>query len=780
MRYNNHGGGFLNRGAPKSRSQSGGRNSGSTRRPTTKSNLLYGVAGLGVSALAGLWANAAFAAPPQSTPAAATEVETVIVTATKRKENLQNVPIAVSAFTAKDIAVLGDKSVQDLSAPNFVFPHMATSSLSYISIRGIFQVAANPGITTGVSEYVDGVYTGRNISLNTDLSDVDRVEILYGPQGTLFGKNTIAGAINITTKQPGPNFGGDVEAEVGSLDLLHLVGSVNLPVVPDVLAVRFSGETETRDGYVKDVVAGGPDGGGINLSNGRAQILYTPTSNFSLTASLDSFQSHNVGTTHEDLQGSTGPTIVGAPYTYYSNVAPQESKHDEGASVTAEYRFGNGYTLTSITAARETRTRWLENDDDSSYDLYVEDLRTQEDLGSEELRISSPTGGRFDYVAGLYYYNEEAAYYAPLYIGPLVGGPFDLILNDRIRTIDYAGYVHANFHVTSAFNLFGGLRYTDESQALDGGEQIGASTFNPTTAAFNNPGPFIGPLNDTAEHWVGNIHTDQLNWEAGAEYHFTPDIMSYAKVSTGFKGGGFNLQSGTTVMPEHLTNYEVGTKTGWFNNRLSVDAAAFYNDYTNLQVRSECVQCLPPVVLLTNAAGAVSKGFDVELKAVPVENLSVNLGIGYVDSRYSNFQHVQNVFGVLFNATGHELAMSPPWSINGGATYGYPLANGGKLIGHVDANFTDARYGTLDAGQNASQYALPSYTVANARIGYQPPSNKWDVYVWAKNLTNTVSLTDKDYLPLLGPSAMFPSGWAEEQGVYIEPRTYGVTLRARF
>jgi iron complex outermembrane receptor protein len=159
-------------------------------------------------------------------------------------------------------------------APDFIFPSVGSTTQNLIGIRGIFQDIANPGISSGVSEYIDGVYTGRNISFDADIGDVQRVEILYGPQGTLFGKNTIAGAINITTIQPGPNFGGDIEAEAGSWDLLHVKGSVNLPVIKDMLSIRLSGEYETRDGYVNEVVAGGPKGGNINLGNGRAQILF--------------------------------------------------------------------------------------------------------------------------------------------------------------------------------------------------------------------------------------------------------------------------------------------------------------------------------------------------------------------------------------------------------------------------------------------------------------------------------------------------------------------------
>jgi len=286
----------------------GGRSNGSAGRPRTKSNLLHGVSGLGVLALAGLWATAAFAAPPPAAPAASTEVATVIVTATKRKENLQNVPIAVSAFTAKDIAMNGSQDVRDLAAPNFVFPKLSTGSLNFISIRGIFQQVQNIGLSSGVSEYIDGVYTGRNMSFNFDINDVDRVEILYGPQGTLFGKNTIAGVINVTTKQPGPVFGGDVGAEFGNYDLTHYMGSVNVPLIADVLALRVSGESETRGGYVKDVVAGGPDGGGINLTQGRAVLRFTPTDKLAVSLEGDHFVSKDVASGTKSIsRGQSAP-----------------------------------------------------------------------------------------------------------------------------------------------------------------------------------------------------------------------------------------------------------------------------------------------------------------------------------------------------------------------------------------------------------------------------------------------------------------------------------------
>ena len=450
---------------------------------------------------------------------------------------------------------------------------------------------------------------------------------------------------------------------------------------------------------------------------------------------------------------------------------PRESKQDQGGALTVEYKLDNGYTLTSITGARQTRVHWLEDDDNSTKDFYVEDLRTQQRLWSEEARIASPVGKLFDYVAGLYYYHEDAAYYDPIYSGVDAGGPAMHFVNDRIQTVDSAAFVHGNIHVTSQLNLFGGLRYTDETQSIIGESQIGpASAW--TYATFNTTGGFIAPLTLPASQH-NSIKTDQLNWELGAEYHFTPNVMAYAKASTGFKGGGFNTSNGLAVLPEHLTAYEIGEKSTLFDKRLSLDTAVFYNDYSNLQVRSECISCVPIAIILQNAATVRAEGVDISLKAVPVDNLSIGVGIGYVDSKYVSFKNVKSVFGVIFDASGHALAQSPPWTYNAEATYSYPLANGGSLVGHVDGNYVGARYGSADGGQNSAYYALPAYSIANARFGYQAPASAWSMFVWVKNLTNVVAQTDKTYVP-------FSAALAEDEVTYNEPRTYGVTMRAKF
>lgn len=720
-------------------------------------------------------------------------LQTVIVTAEKRKQELQNVPVAVVAFTAKGISQLGANDLQDLMSqtPDVSIPNLG-SDQTHIVIRGITNDEDTIGFEDPVSVFVDGVYTGPFFTFNQDIGDVERVEMLYGPQGTLFGKNTIAGAINIITKQPGPRFGGDLEAETGNLGLVRLRGTVNIPFSDD-LAANLSVQRTTRGGYVSEPLIG-RKAGNIDLTSGRANLLWTPTTNFKLTLSLDDLVSQDISPGGEVKQSlSSGFAIIGtdAPYVYLGALKPTEGVNDNGASVTAEYNFNDGYSLTSISAYRHATYFFNSDDSNSAYYLLVENDRLRTNNWSQELRLTSPITKWYDFVTGLYYYKEPSAEYTPIYSPIDFGVPLDIFANDRIMTQDEAVYAHVNIHVTKRFTLFDGLRYTDEWKYLRGTLTFGGPTFNPATGEVISGVPFIPAL---PQPYVGVPGVSpygadayrgerEWNWESGAQYHFEKDIMAYAKVSTGFKGGGFNLvQSVTTpayVKPEELTAYEVGMKSALFGNRLAFDIAAFHNDYRDLQIKRYCSgppECQTPTVLSANAAAVRANGFEINAEAAPIEHLTISAGLSYLDSVYSSFPNAVNYGGAVFNATGKRTAESPPWTFNGAGEYTYPLPNGANLVGHVDFNYTDARYGITDAGQNSPLWELPATWLLNARVGYQWPNGKWEVFLWAQNLANTVTETDKAYSPE-GAGAELLN---EELWTYNVPRTYGITLDFHF
>lgn len=735
-----------------------------------------------VAMLAGPWGAAAQAAQADadsSTAQRASEtIDTIIVTATKREENIQDVPVAISAFSEEVLRDRGVQQARDLNAPNFVFPQMYTTSRSYISVRGIFQEVNNIGFDGGFSAYLDGVYLGRNMAYDVDMAGVERVEILRGPQGTLFGKNTIGGLMNVISKRPSQQFEGNVQAEVGNMNLRRLRGSVNLPIAQDLVAARLSVQKVDRDGYVTNLT-GGPDGGSIDDLSSRAQILFTPVERFEVSLSLDYLESDNIGYTSEVIASKSTVPELGddTPFTYHPNQVPVERKWDKGAALTAEYEFGSGHTLTSISGARRTRTSWVLDGDATALDFYTENLHDQQELLSQELRLASPGGGTLDYVLGLYYYDEDADATDPIPFSALYpGGPFLVYYNTRVNTQDYAAFAHLDWHATDALTLYGGVRYTDETKELESERRV-------LPASYVIPPGFVPGLTTDGTgqppQVVGQIDSEEVTWEAGVKYQLSDATMAYAEVSTGFKSGGFNIRDGATVEPEHLTAYEIGAKTTLVGGRMRLNVAAFYNDYEDLQVRSLDLTTVPITVVLHNAASVVAKGFEAELEAIPVDNLTLHLGLGYVDSTYEDFKNVPSRTGGVIDASGNELPMTPAWTINGGLRYSQPLG-AGAMVWNVDANYIDDRWSILDAGQNSPTFALPSYTTVDARVGYQGADERWEVYLWGKNLTDELALVDYRLTPILGVSPTYPNSLTLQYGTYLQPRTYGVSFSVNF
>lgn len=707
-------------------------------------------------------------------------LEEVVVTATKRAQNLQDIPVAVTAFSESSIAALNIQSAMDLNAPNFLFPQIFTTVRNYISIRGIFQEVNTLGTESGFSNYIDGVYMGRNMSFDASMFDIERVEILRGPQGTLFGKNTIGGLMNIVTKKPSSEFGGNIQLDVGNYNLRRGRFGVNVPLVDDVLATRVSLQKVTRDGYVDNLSIGGPKGGDTDLLVMRGQLLFTPNDKFSAAVSVDYLDSDGMGYTNEIVASESTPTSYGddTPHTYHPNRAPLETKEDGGVSLTIDYEFKNGNTLTSITGLRRTKTQWIYDDDASQQELLYEDIRDQQDLWSQELRIASATGSKFDYVVGLYYYDERAKNSSPIPLGPDYFGPLLIYYNGRFDTEDFAVFGHLDAHVTDALTVYGGVRYTDETKNFEGERRA-------FPIDYEIPSAFIPGLTTDGTgmppQFVSEINSEEVTWEAGLQYNFTPDVMSYAEVSTGFKSGGFSTRDGLTVDPEYVTTYEIGAKTTFQDNRLSLNVAAFYNDYEDLQVRSLDIATGAITVVLQNAANVIAKGAEVEVLAAPVENLNLRLGIGYVDSTYDEFRNVSGRRGAgILDLSGNHLPMTPPWTISGGVNYQHPLADGGTLVFDSDFNFIDSRWSALDAGENTPDFALPSYAVLNGRAGYVSPDGKWELFIWAKNITDKVSPVDRRSLALLGPSANYPEGLDFQFATYTQPRTFGVNLLVNF
>lgn len=709
-------------------------------------------------------------------------LEEILVTATRRVETLQRVPISVSVIGANDIAATRALDLQDLSTqvPNFVFAQNVNQGFSSMSIRGIYS-RADPsfiGFDQSVGVYVDGVYHSRQFNANAGMGDIERVEVLRGPQGTLFGRNTISGAVNITSKKPDvTEMQGQLFAETGNYGLVHGRGSISIPLISDKLAIKLFGEYLERDGYADNNTTGNDDLGNQDRTSARLQVRYMPSEQTTVDFSTSVFSSDSDDYFFEHIEGGSNDDEDFTTLNDYENKSEVDMF---SASATVEHVFNSDYVLTSITAWLDDELKFNADIEGTALDFVTADQDPIEAKQfSQELRILSPADRNYDFVAGLYYDKEESEYSSDINFGqdffvpPVRGTGFSN--GNEIDRESYAAFVHANYHASEELTLFGGLRYTDETKELEAWPTVCTSDL--TCLIFGLPSfteNVDAPDDVTLDDWT---------WTAGLQYQLRDDIMLYGSVSTGVKAGAFNntsdpeqdaMNNNLQTDSEEVISYELGAKTSWLDNRLTMNIAVFYMDYDDLQVREGCTACGDgglPINFLSNAADAESQGFELEIMAIPTSNLRLTAGVGYNDAEFGTFENVEDKRTLeLVDASGNDVPLSAEWSLNASAEYEMEIA-GGTLVSRLDFSYIDERYG--DQGvTNHPDDLLPDQSLLNGRVTYRPGQGNWGIAVWGKNLT------DDDSYVYLGYASEF--GLSARSAQYQEPRTYGVAVDYSF
>ena len=744
-------------------------------------SLLPGVAAVTLVALGAT--SPAFA--EEEAPAATDEqtIEEILVTATRRTQSLQDVPISISAVQAEDILATGALNLQDLSVqvPNFVFAESVNHALSFISIRGI-NSRTEPqdiGFDSSVGVYVDGVFHSRQFNANANMGEVERVEVLRGPQGTLFGRNTISGAINITSRKPATDqFFGNFSVDVGDRGMLHARGSLNVPIVADVLAVKLFAESYEKDGYATNLTTGNDNLANRDRSSGRFQVRYAPGDRTTIDLSVSAYKSESEDYFFEHIDG---PASDGRDFTT-TNDSENFSKIDLfNTSVSIEHEFADGYTLHSTTAFLEDELSFNADVEATPNPVLNIEAFVDTQQFSQELRIASPAGRSYDFVAGLYYGDEQGNTSDVIFIGQ--GFPFPPVRDSNIarggNTLDrngWAAFVHANFDLNEQATLFSGVRYTDETKEQ---KTHPSSCVNPVTCfVLGNPA-----LTVTTEAPV-DIILDEWTWTGGLRYQIHQDVMVYGSIGTGVKSGAFNTTANPLADfaannlitdPEKVTSYELGMKSSWLESRLSMNLAVFYMDYEDLQVRLGCVDCGPggiPLRYMSNAGTASGQGFELEMVALPTDGLRLSAGVGYMDTVYDDLEDVEDQRrGGFFDASGNTLPLAPSWTINVSAQHTAWMVRG-RLVSRLDLSYVDERFSD-GSFHNHPDDVLPAQTLLGGRITYRPASDLWGVGLWAKNLTDDDSRVYRAF-----GSAFLPAGTMRAR--FQEPRTYGVTLDLQF
>ena len=729
--------------------------------------------------------------------AAAQELEEVIVTAQHREQNIQDVPLAITALGTEQLEAAGifDGTTIAMNVPGMAYAEFAPGQV-LIAIRGITSADDGAGLDNSVALFLDGVYIGRQAGINFDMFDLERIEVLKGPQGTLFGRNAIAGAINVVTSKPSDTFGAKAALTVGNEGILRYQGLVTGPLGENLSAKLVYNHRE-HDGFVRNTLLN-KDVQNEDYSSVRGQLsLSTDASTWLLSGDYmeddrDAMGRAPIANGNFDYVGTATALGAGRPGTNASPIDGFSYREASGVSLQGDIEVGTG-VVTSITGFRSTDSNFnMEsigapagggyNLDAGVYGVDVnDDINESIDTFSQELRWSSETGGVFDYTSGLYYFTEDTDRVEQFKLDRntvatgqvTVGNEYTRTQN---KTKSYAAYGQANWHVNDSWTLTAGGRFTKDERdyiatAVNCGlsEEVKAAAGFPNFAPCGNVGSSLRIIAEAFKLPASNSWTD-FSPMLSAQFRASDDLMYYGTISTGYKSGGFAGSQGVAVAatnpvnPEDVINYELGFKGDFAGNTVRINASVFLMDYTDLQV----VRFGPVpgsafgTFQTTNVGSADIYGLELDYDWRVTENFSI--------SGYYAFLHSE-ISGLTLNAatgpqdfSGLPLRQSPKNSYSVVLDYKMPISSGAldfrAQYAFVDDQFND--YPTR------TETIIEQAKLLDASVSWTSPEGRYQVLLWGKNLTDERYIT---HSYRIGPGSI---------GVWSAPATYGLTAKLVF
>lgn len=749
----------------------------------------------------------------------------IIVTATRREERLQDVPISVTAFSGETLA---NRQVTDVTNLARMTPAMQvkptfTPLEITVSIRGVTQIIPSLNSDPPIGTYVDGVYNAINAGSNSALIDMERVEVLKGPQGTLFGRNTIGGAISIITAKPRDEFGGSVEAKYGNYQAFTGTGVLNLPIQPGVLAARFVYQHGEHAGYGTNLTTGNPTNS-FNQEYGRASLRFTPSSDWEVLASGYLVKAHGYGPPTKPgfvdttariapvlpptnvfipaLSGRPGDTLAnyvgrGGDQDTFGNIDNRFSLEQYGGSLSVLHEMSDAVSLKAIGGYIHTDYNAITSLSGTPYvliNLLGQPLKADQ-YTIEAQAFGKAMDGRLDWITGLYYFNGKGSQVATSIalptIATLFGQPVTQgVRNPNVNNSSYSAYAQATFEVMPKVRLTAGVRYVIDTR------KVVYSDYSTTAGSL--PGTYIAcalanaPFDpDRADcFYRRSKRYEYVPWTAGVDYKPNDDLLVYAKISKGYRSGAFtlggpaavapsvtvtqaqaaqqtaiNLATFAPAEPENLLSPEVGFKLEAFDRRLRLNAASYYSWYKNVQVAvngtAACTTCTPPS-LLVNSGKVEIWGGEVEAGLL-LGALRIDGVAAVTRPRYVSGPFVGlPVLNVSkFNAavTGTYTAELNDAQLTLSATYSY---RSNAYLG--------ARAPTRPQAWNDS-LQQPGFGLLDARIGLAIADTPISFALYAQNLTNKQYITAAaQFAPPLGYTIQWP-------GI---PRTYGGSVKLTF
>ncbi|MCP3674588.1 MAG: TonB-dependent receptor [Gammaproteobacteria bacterium] len=786
-----------------------------------------------------------------------TENNVVTVTAQKRVERLEEVPISMSVFPQEEIDQTGIQELRELAGqiPNLTISQ-GTDFGAKILIRGVGSNTRNIAFDSRVGVYLDGVYLGQGPALNQDLVDLEQVEVLRGPQGSLFGKNTIAGAISLVSQKPHDELEGKFTVNAGNYNALEVKGSVNIPF-SEALSGKFAFSNRTRDGYITntfdssmvpttmnvmhpvygllnlplcDQLGGtspagcvaGPVGANTepdtskkfnnqDTQSWRAQVRLQPNDKLDINIAFDGLSSDRIpmlAIPQTETFGSGLDYVSPDPYEVAYSHNGDETREIFGANMTIDYDMDNGYALRSITSYRETELVYFSDTDASVIDFltvtYADDYKQK----TQEFQLISPDDRAFKYVVGAYFYDQSAfadhdadAGNAGFFFGIAPGG--GAFYEADVDTSSSAVFMSGSIDFNEQWKLGFGFRYSEETKDLDWALQ----------GAYS--GAFM--IGSTATGGMQSSRTDrQFSPTLSMNYALNDETQLYAKYSTGFKSGGYNLDyiiqtdldAGIEFDVETAISYEFGYKANLLENRMSLNIALFSIEYDDYQVNQFFDLGFDPVtgtqltsIRISNAAKVITDGAEVEMKFRMTDDFTVTGSLGFLDATFDDFPGGYSVLSEpsdpdsakeSVNAAGNKLPMAADFNATLGLQYYTRIDSlGGDLLMRLDVNHTGDYYTSIENIKSLDisglhgvifsldlpHYGIPAtidwgYVEANTtmsgRVGLIS-DGAWEVYLWGRNLTDENQFIDSTR-----------EFFGARQFVPQTPRTYGVEMIYNF